>query len=212
MCMELPLNENTEQVKGVGPWVGPLPADARYDADLLTTGDARNVEDRFRYMTVEAIKAELAKDRTTLHVAIENVEHDMNIGTIVRTANAFNVGAVHIIGRRQWNKRGAMVTDRYLDVFHHVSLVDFQATVRGKPIIAVDNLEGSVPLDSFAFPKDCVLVFGSERDGISVEMRELAQDMVAVEQQGSTRSLNAGVAAGIVMYAWQRQWLLARGQ
>lgn len=200
-----------DKPKGVGPWPGgrdAWPDDPRYDPELLAHGDARNVEDRFRYMSVDAVRTRLNATRTGLHVAVENLDHDMNIGTIVRTANAFNVGAVHIIGRRHWNKRGAMVTDRYLDVFHHASVHDFIMAAAGKTIIAVDNLEGARPLHGFDFPRDCVLVFGSERDGISDGMRAAAGEMVAVEQQGSTRSLNVGVAAGIVMYAWQRQWVI----
>lgn len=193
---------------GVGPHPRPWPTGPSYDPELLEHGDTRNVIDRYRYWTIEAIRADLARTRSSLHVAIENWEHDMNIGTIVRTANAFNVAAVHIVGRRHWNKRGAMVTDRYIEVLHHPDVATFLTAVAGNMIVAVDNLAGARPLHQAALPKRCVLVFGSERDGLSPEMVAASESMVAIEQFGSTRSLNAGVAAGIVMHAWQQQHVL----
>lgn len=178
---------------------------SRIDPKLVREGDFRNVVDKYRNWTVEAIKADLDTTRTGLHVAIENWQHDLNIGTIVRTANAFNVEAVHIIGKRHWNRRGAMVTDRYLHIFHHATAEEFQEAVSGRHIIAVDNLPGAVPLSATKLPADCVLVFGGEGPGISQEMQQVAEKMVMIEQLGSTRSVNVGVAAGIVMYAWLQQ-------
>jgi tRNA G18 (ribose-2'-O)-methylase SpoU len=197
-----------EQPIGVGPHTRPWPTDVRYDQQLLAEGDRRNVEDKYRYWTVEAIKADLDKSRVDLHVAIENWQHDMNIGTIVRNANAFNVSAVHIIGKRHWNRRGAMVTDRYLDIYHHESVEAFAAAVGDCHIIAVDNLDGAVPLSKTTLPEKVVLVFGGEGPGLSREMQEAAEMMVMIEQLGSTRSVNVGVASGIVMYAWLRQHVL----
>lgn len=194
---------------GVGPHPAPWPTDARYDKELLEHGDARNVEDRFRYMTVEAIVAELDKTRSGLHVAIENWQHDSNIGTIVRSANAFNVSSVHIIGKRHWNRRGAMVTDRYLHIFHHATINEFLEAVEGLRIIAVDNVPGSVSIEKAVLPKNAVLVFGGEGPGLSDEMLQRADMTVMIEQNGSTRSLNVGVAAGIVMYQWTRQYAFA---
>lgn len=110
---------------GVGPHSKPWPNDPRLDLELLELGDRRNVQDEYRYWTVEAIKADLDKTRAPLHIAIENWQHDLNIGTIVRAANAFNIEAVHIIGRRHWNRRGAMVTDRYMNIFHHKTVDEF---------------------------------------------------------------------------------------
>lgn len=190
---------------GVGPHPVPWPDGPEYDPDLLRDGDRRNVLDKYRYWTVEAIKVDLDKTRTDLHIAIENWQHDMNIGTIVRTANAFNAAAVHVIGRRHWNRRGAMVTDRYLHVYHHASVQDFTLAVDGRHIVAVDNLPGAVPLFRAALPRHAVLVFGGEGPGLSEEMQAASETMVMVEQLGSTRSLNVGVAAGIVMYEWLRQ-------
>jgi len=193
---------------GVGPHKQPWPQDGKYDPALLAEGDRRNVEDKYRYWTVEAIKADLDKNRHAFHVAIENWQHDLNIGTIVRNANAFNAGAVHIIGKRHWNRRGAMVTDRYLDIFQHSSVEEFVKSVEGKDIIAVDNLPGAMPLAKTKLPKDCVLVFGGEGPGLSKELREAAKSMVMIEQFGSTRSVNVGVAAGIVMYRWLQEHAL----
>lgn len=190
---------------GVGSHPEPWPDDPRLDPELLAKGDARNVEDRYRYWTVEAIKADLAASRHGFEVAIENWQHDFNIGTIVRSANAFNAGAVHIIGRRQWNRRGAMVTDRYLEIYHHPTVDDFVAAVHDRPIIAIDNQPGATPLARAYLPQNCVLVFGGEGPGISAELLKHAREMVMIEQFGSTRSVNVGVAAGIVMYEWLRR-------
>lgn len=195
---------------GVPPHPQPWPNDLRYDKDLLQNGDARNVEDKYRYWTVEAIKADLDKTRIKLHMAIENWQHDINIGTIVRNANAFNVGAVHIIGKKHWNRRGAMVTDRYLNIFHHKTVQEFVDFVGDKHIIAVDNIEGSVAASKVDLPEDSVLVFGGEGPGLSAEMLAASEMTVAIEQFGSTRSVNVGVASGIAGYVWMQQHILHR--
>jgi tRNA G18 (ribose-2'-O)-methylase SpoU len=197
---------------GIGPHSHPWPTELRYDAELLANGDRRNVEDKYRYWTVEAIKADLDAKRVDLHVAIENWQHDMNIGTIVRNANAFNISAVHIIGKRHWNRRGAMVTDRYLTIVHHPTVEDFVAVMQGddRHIIAVDNFEGAVPLSRTDLPKHAVLVFGGEGPGLSDEMVAASERLVMIEQIGSTRSVNVGVAAGIVMYAWMQRHALTQ--
>lgn len=196
---------------GVGPWadthVGPPPDDQRYDPELLAAGDRRNVVDRYRYWRREAIVADLDLRRHPLHIGIENLGYDYNIGTIVRTANAFAVAAVHIIGRRRWNRRGAMVTDRYQHLHHHDtvdSLVDF-AGQHQLVIVGVDNIDGSVPLETAQLPRNCLLLFGSESDGLSAPARRAASMTVSIAQFGSTRSINAGVAAGIAMHTWIRE-------
>jgi tRNA G18 (ribose-2'-O)-methylase SpoU len=181
-----------------------------FDPELLANGDTRNVVDKYRNWTVEAIKADLDTSRTDLHIAIENWQHDLNIGTIVRAANAFNVAAVHIIGKRHWNRRGAMVTDRYMNIFHHATVGEFVAAVGDRTIIAVDNLPGAVPLSQTTLPEHAVLVFGGEGPGLSEDIRAAAENMVMIEQFGSTRSVNVGVAAGIVMYSWMQQHVLSK--
>ncbi len=192
---------------GVGPWPGAWPGDDRYDPDLLANGDRRNVVDRYRYWTREAIVADLDARRHEFHVAIENWKHDLNIGTVVRTANAFLAREVHIVGRRRWNRRGAMVTDRYQHVRHHDTIERFAAWARGAglPVVAVDNLPGAVPLESFKLPRSCVLLFGQEGTGLSPAASAAADWVVSIAQYGSTRSINAGVAAGIAMHTWIRQ-------
>ena len=193
---------------GVGPHSLPWPEGERYDQDLLAEGDRRNVTDDFRYLTVEAIVADLDTRRQPLHVAIQNWEHDFNIGSIVRTANAFNVEAVHILGRRRWNRRGAMVTDRYLHVHHHEDEAALLAWLAEHGVIAVgvDNLAGSLPIETTRLPQRCCLVFGSEGPGLTAELVAGCQQLVAITQYGSTRSLNAGAAAAIAMYHWAQQW------
>ena len=192
---------------GVGPWTGPWPEDPRFDPQLLADGDRRNVVDRYRYWTVEAIVADLDRRRHPFHVAIENFGHDLNIGTVVRTANAFLAAEVHIVGRRRWNRRGAMVTDRYQHVRHHPDVAGLLAFASALelPVVGVDNHPGAVPLETAVLPERCVLLFGQEGPGLTPEARDAAAMTVSIAQFGSTRSINAGVAAGIAMHAWIRQ-------
>ena len=193
---------------GVGPWQGERPADERYDPELLEHGDRRNVVDRYRYWRLEAIVADLDTRRHPFHVAIENWQHDLNIGSIVRTANAFNASAVHIIGKRRWNRRGAMVTDRYQRIEHHETTDAFADWARGHdlPVVAVDNTAGSVPVDAAPLPERCVLLFGQEGPGLTDAAIGIADAHVAIRQFGSTRSINAAAAAAIVMHEWVREW------
>jgi len=189
---------------GVGPWPGEWPEGDHYDPELLRQGDTRNVIDRYRYWRMEAIVADLDEHRHPFHVAIENWQHDMNIGSIVRSANAFAADTVHIIGRRRWNKRGAMVTDRYQHVVHHEDVEAFVAWAReaGLPIIAVDNVPGSVLIETFALPRECVLLFGQEGPGLSQPAIDAAAAVIEISQFGSTRSINASAAAAVAMHAW----------
>jgi tRNA G18 (ribose-2'-O)-methylase SpoU len=192
---------------GVGPWEGPLPSGgeaARYDPELLRDGDTRNVVDAYRYWAREAIIADIDRRRHPLHIAIENFGNDANIGAVVRTANAFAVDTVHIVGRRRWNRRGAMVTDRYQRLCHHdttAELLSFAADA-GLTVVAVDNVPGAVRLEETELPRDCLLIFGQEGPGITPEAQAGAAVTVSIAQFGSTRSINAGVAAGIAMHAW----------
>jgi tRNA G18 (ribose-2'-O)-methylase SpoU len=192
---------------GVGPWEGEWPEGARWDATLLREGDRRNVVDRYRYWTIEAIVADLDLRRHPFHVAIENWRHDLNIGSVVRTANAFLAKEVHIIGNRRWNRRGAMVTDRYQHIRHHPTIAEFEvwADIEGLPVIGIDNVPGSVPLEGYDLPERCILLFGQEGSGLSPEAVGMAQATLAIAQYGSTRSINAGAAAAIAMHAWIRQ-------
>jgi len=196
---------------GVGPWPGAphdWPVDARFDPELLADGDRRNVVDEFRYWSVEAIRAELDRRRHPFHVAIENWQHDLNIGSIVRSANAFGASAVHIVGRRRWNRRGAMVTDRYQHVVHHESIAEFTVWARSAqlPIVAIDNTAGAVLLDQAELPEACILLFGQEGPGLSPEALAAADQHAEIRQFGSTRSINAAAAAAIVMHEWVRRW------
>ena len=202
-----PHDEPVLPTHGVGPWPGgrdAWPDDPHFDPDLLEHGDTRNVVDRYRYWRMEAIVADLDEQRHPFHVAIENWQHDMNIGSIVRSANAFAADTVHIIGRRRWNKRGAMVTDRYQHLRYHPDVAAFAewAHAASVPIVAVDNVAGAVPIEVFAWPERCVLLFGQEGPGLSPEATEVADAIVEITQFGSTRSLNASAAAAIAMHSW----------
>ena len=208
MAEEAGPTEWGEPAVGVGPGTDEYgtepPTDPRYDPELLAAGDRRNVVDAYRYWTREAIIADLDTRRHPFHVAIENFGHDGNIGTVVRTANAFMAQSVHIVGRRRWNRRGAMVTDRYQHVLHHESVHDLMVWARENQlsVVAVDNTPGSVPIETADLPRECVLLFGQEGPGVSADAQEQADLTVSIAQFGSTRSINAGVAAGIAMHAW----------
>jgi tRNA G18 (ribose-2'-O)-methylase SpoU len=202
---------------GVGPWVGPWPEDAGtpeapnpdsiLDPELLTNGDTRNVLDHFRYWKMEAIIAELDRRRHTFHVAIENWQHDLNIGSIVRTANAFLAAEVHIIGNKRWNRRGAMVTDRYQHVRHHPTVEEFIAWAKAEnlPVIAIDNVPGCKKIEEYALPQNCILLFGQEGPGLSEAAIEASEVVLEITQFGSTRSINASAAAAITMHEWVMQ-------
>ena len=192
---------------GVGPWTGPLPDNPRLDPELLRDGDHRNVVDEYRYWKLEAIVADLDTKRNPFHVAIENLEHDFNIGSIVRTANAFLAKEIHIVGRRRWNRRGAMVTDRYQHIRHHESVTELKAWAveAGIPIIGIDNVPASTPLEQFDLPEECVLFFGQEGTGLAPEAIDACDAVVSIAQYGSTRSINVGAAAAIAMHAWIRR-------
>jgi tRNA G18 (ribose-2'-O)-methylase SpoU len=192
---------------GVGPWVGELPTEPFYDPELLKNGDSRNVIDRYRYWSMDAIVADLDEHRHSFHVAIENWQHDMNIGSIVRSANAFAADTVHIIGRKRWNKRGAMVTDRYQHVIHHETVEAFTAWAAAEnlPILAIDNVPGCVKIETYTLPERCVLLFGQEGPGLSPEAIAASEAVIEITQFGSTRSINASAAAAVAMHSWVMQ-------
>lgn len=178
---------------------------AEFDPELVANGDQRNVVDEYRFWTEAAIKDDLATKRQgDLHIAIENWTHDFNIGSIVRTANAFNAAGVHIIGPKRYNRRGAMCTDHYLNMYHHNGVKELLNWANDKElaIIGIDNLPGSQPIETYRFPRDCLMIFGTEKDGLTTPAVEAAEVLLHITQYGSTRSINAGAAAAIAMYAW----------
>jgi tRNA G18 (ribose-2'-O)-methylase SpoU len=196
---------------GVGPWPGPLPEGDVWDPELLANGDRRNVVDRYRYWRMEAIVADLDARRHSFHVAIENWQHDFNIGTIVRTANAFLAAEVHIVGNRRWNRRGAMVTDRYQHVRHHASVPELAAYLRELPggpvpLLGIDNLPGSLHLETMRMPRAVCFLFGQEGPGLSEQARAACDGTFSIAQFGSTRSINASAAAAIAMHSWIREY------
>lgn len=284
---------------GVGPWAETHPGQpvaarpdrptspdyvaGRYDPRLLDEGDRRNVLDRYRYWTVAAIKEDLdARGRHDFEVAMENWTHDFNIGSMVRTANAFQARCVHIVGPHKWNRKGALMTELYQHVEHHPSIAELVECWRnriageiaaaraeagaaalhahdiaaasadasgadeilsagsagnGEPlgdvrnrlnrlaqctqsiaaadarireleaarVIALDIIPGARPMETYAFPKRCLLLFGAEGPGLSEKALQLADDVVYISQFGSVRSINAGAAAAVAMHAWIAQ-------
>jgi len=199
-----------ERVVGVGPWPGgpaAWPADDRYDPELLAHGDRRNVVDRYRYWRVEAVREDLDRSRAGVHVAVENWRHDLNIGSVVRSANAVNAGGVHVVGHRRWNRRGAMVTDRYLHVHHHADAAALAAWAASQslPVLGVDNVPGAVPLETCDLPERVVLLLGQEGAGLTDGALAVCDAVLAIHQAGSTRSVNAGAAAAIALHAWVRR-------
>jgi tRNA G18 (ribose-2'-O)-methylase SpoU len=197
---------------GVGPWQGDLPEgfdhpESIYDPELLANGDTRNVVDKYRYWKMEAIVADLDTKRHPFHVAIENWQHDLNIGSIVRNANAFLAQEVHIIGNKRWNRRGAMVTDRYQHIRHHDTVELFLEWAKSEnlPIIAIDNVPGCQKIETYKLPESCVFLFGQEGPGLSEQAIEASDVVLEITQFGSTRSINASAAAAITMHAWVQQ-------
>ncbi|MFT8592606.1 MAG: TrmH family RNA methyltransferase [Bifidobacterium sp.] len=211
---------------GVGPWNETHPSeprpddpdfsgfDPRFDSDLLDAGDHRNVLDQYRYWTVQAIKDDLDhKGRHGFEVAMENWTHDFNIGSMVRTANAFTAKTVHIVGPHKWNRKGALMTELYQHVEHSPSIESLVEAIRANDerehahtrIIAIDNVPGSVPIETYRFPERCLMIFGAEGPGLSQRALELADDVVYISQYGSVRSINAGAAAAVAMHAWIAQ-------
>ncbi|SCX04078.1 TrmH family RNA methyltransferase [Candidatus Aquiluna sp. UB-MaderosW2red] len=217
MSEENPTGTHEQSTWGVGPWQGELPDSShpdfeKFDPELLANGDTRNVIDHYRYWSMAAIVAELDTHRHPYHVAIENWQHDLNIGSIVRTANAFLSKEVHIVGNRRWNRRGAMVTDRYQHVRHIPTIEDFVQWAKtgaadgGKlPIIAIDNVPGCKQIENVELPKECVFLFGQEGPGLSQEALDAADMVLEITQFGSTRSINASAAAAITMHTWVMQ-------
>jgi tRNA G18 (ribose-2'-O)-methylase SpoU len=192
---------------GVGPHPRPWPDDPRLDPELLAHGDRRNVIDRYRYWRVEAIVADLDGRRHPFHVAVENWTRDPNIGAVVRSANAFGAAAVHVVGRRRWNRRGAMMTERYQHVRHHDTLgqLTWWARAEGLPMLGIDNLPGARPIGTAELPAACVLLLGQEGPGLSSEARARVDAVLSIPQFGSTRSINASAAAAVAMYEWCRR-------
>jgi tRNA G18 (ribose-2'-O)-methylase SpoU len=207
-ALDRALGDGLGEPVGVGPHPQPWPTDPKFDPELLAAGDRRNVVDRYRYWTMDAIVADLDRRRMPFHVAVENWQHDLNIGTVVRNANAFLAAAVHIVGERRWNRRGAMVTDRYQHVMHHATVDHLASWAEdaGLPILGIDLLPGSRPLPEADLPRRCLLLFGQEGPGLSESARERCSVVLHIPQFGSTRSINAGVASGIAMYEWCRRY------
>lgn len=193
---------------GVGPHPRPWPEDPRLDPALLEHGDRRNVIDRYRYWSTEAIVADLDARRHPFHVAAENWQRDPNLGAMVRNANAFGAAGVHVVGKKRWNRRGAMKTEAYLHLHHHDSLESLAAWAQTQqlPLIGVDNFEGAEPLHRAELPRACVFLFGQEGPGLSAAARALLSSMIFIPQYGSTRSINAGAASAVVMVEWCRRY------
>lgn len=199
---------NDDESVGVGPHPLPWPDDPRLDPELLAQGDRRNVVDKYRYWHMDAIIEDLDKQRHPFHVAVENWQHDANIGALVRNANAFCASAVHIVGRRKWNRRGAMMTEKYQHVLHHEDmdkLLGF-ASENKLTVIGIDNIPGSIPIHTAKLPEKCILLFGQESTGLSESAQKTVHDILKIEQYGSTRSINAGAASAVAMYEWCRRY------
>jgi len=214
------VSEDQSELKAVPTWgLGPYQGDPaedpnhdKFDPELLEGGDTRNVVDQYRYWKMEEIVRDLDSKRHPYHVAIENWQHDLNIGSIVRNANAFLAKGVHIVGNKRWNRRGAMVTDRYQHVSHHPTiegLIDWVKTAGegGKrlPIIAIDNVPGCKKIEEYELPKECLFLFGQEGPGLSQAALDAADVVLEISQFGSTRSINASAAAAITMHTWVLQ-------
>lgn len=179
--------------------------------DLNRWSDRRNLVDEFKGLANEVVREKLEERRNDLEVAIWNVSHDFNAGSIVRTANNFNVAKVHIVGRKKYNRRGAMCTDKYLEIMHWESVAEWLADQRERRrrVVAIENnVAGARGLGEGGLAVGMTMVFGGESDGLCEEILREADEVRCVESFGSTRSVNVGVAAGIAMYEWVREVVL----
>ena len=198
-----------EYAPGVGPAPEPWPDDPRLDPELLAQGDRRNVADRYRYWRLEAIVADLDGRRHPFHVAVENWQHDLNIGAVVRNANAFLAAEVHIVGERRWNKPRR---DGHRPLPARPPPPDARGVrrvggaVRRCPCSASTTCRARSRSTVTRCRERCVLLFGQEGPGLSEEARELSEAVLAIRQFGSTRSINAAAASAVAMHEWVRRW------
>ena len=166
-----------------------------------------NVIDEYKPMMLDEIKFDLSLKRAPFTSVFINATHDFNKSVGVRNHNAFAGKDIWFVGRKQWDKRGAVGTYHYEDIHYADCWDTFLLHKPDGPIICVDNQQGynHKHLGSFDLPKNSIFVYGEERVGIPLEILDSADYTLSIPQFGSVRSLNVSVASGIIMYEYRRQ-------
>ena len=134
------------------------------------------------------------------------------VGNPARLHDWFPITSCEVVGNKRWNRRGAMVTDRYQHITQHPTvdgLIEYAKTAGegGKPlpIIAIDNVPGCKKLEEYQLPKECIFLFGQEGPGLSQAALDASDLVLEITQFGSTRSINASAATAITMHTWVMQ-------
>lgn len=161
---------------------------------------SQNVVDEFKGMSIEEIQSSLKRSSFPYAICFEHWVGDFNMGTGIRNANAFNAREVFYIGDKKWDRRAAVGVHNYTSVNWVPTVDEFLGLKEKYVFIGVDNVEGSVPLSTFSWPDNAMMIFGEEGTGLTPEIQKHCQALVSIEMFGSVRSLNCGTASGIVMY------------
>ena len=167
----------------------------------------RNVIDKYKNWPTETIKKDLQKTAHRFAVCMEHWQGDFNISTLIRNSNAFNVERVFYIGKKRFDRRGAVGTHHYVDLVFldgdYSKLVELKNTYS---FVEIDNnLSNTQKLSKFDWnklKKPPLFFFGEEGIGLTPEILNLSDYTIEIAQHGSVRSLNAGTSSGIVMYAY----------
>jgi tRNA G18 (ribose-2'-O)-methylase SpoU len=156
--------------------------------------------DRLTKWTTELVKEDLQKTAFPYAVLMENFLGDFNIGTVIRNANAFNAKEVYYLGRKHYDRRGTVGCHHYTNINYLSSVDQLSALKEHYTLVGVENsVASAMPLGEFKWPDRTLLIIGEEGVGITPETLALCDHYVYIPQFGSVRSLNAGVASGIVM-------------
>jgi tRNA G18 (ribose-2'-O)-methylase SpoU len=161
-------------------------------------------------MTTKEIKRELDRLRTPLRIAIQRSKNPFNVGAIIRVAHSFLVREIILIGEEPYYERASMGMEKYENITSLAGEAAFLERTRseGLRLIAIERDHPQVRgLWSYDFPvENCVLVFGSENEGVSRELLSAAEAVVAIPMFGINHSYPVSVAAGITMAEWSRRY------
>ena len=167
-----------------------------------------NTKDFFKGMHICKIKSHLNDVRADYTSVFLNLTHDFNKAVGVRNHNAFAGKDIWFVGRKQWDKRGAVGTYHYEDIHYAANWDIFMENKPEGPIVCVENIDDprKVTLGKFDLPRNSIFVYGEENAGIPDEILSCANYILEIPSWGSVRSLNVSVASGIIMYEYRRQY------
>lgn len=169
--------------------------------------DSRNVQDRFKGIPTEDIKAFLGQESSGLTIIASNEIKDFNWGSVVRSVNSFGAKRIIFTGRRAYNRRGAVGAQNYTQVdYDERPVTELFADLRaqGYTIIAAEYDErfDMVSLERYTFDPKTAIIFGEEGLSLSEEILKDVDDVVYIPMHGSVKSLNLASAATTFMYAY----------